>query len=225
MNEETKIKVLLVDDQPLFVHSLAQVFNYRAEDIEIIGIVNNGIEAVEIAKKQNPDIIIMDIKMPEMNGVEATKIIMQNNPAIKIMMLTTFDEDEYILEAIKYGAKGYLLKNLLPEEVIMAIRSLQAGVNQISPSIIKKLANQISNNSQEKISNNNIKQKYFETLTELEKNILKLTVKGFSNKEIAYELNLAEQTVKNYLSIIFSKLSVHKRSQLIKKCIDEKLLS
>ncbi len=220
---KSKIKVLLVDDQPLFVHSLAQVVGYRAPDIEIIGIVNNGLDAIKKAKSDKPDIIIMDIKMPKMNGVEATRIIMENNPKIKIMMLTTFDEDEYIVEAIKYGAKGYLLKNLLPEEVIMAIRSLQSGVNQISPSIIKKIASQFTNNIKKSKKTIDKKQNYNDKLTTLEKQILKLTINGNSNKEIAYELNLAEQTVKNYLSVIFSKFSVHKRSQLIKKCTDEKI--
>jgi DNA-binding NarL/FixJ family response regulator len=225
MNDEISvIKVLLVDDQPLFVHSLAQVIGYRAPDIEVVGIVENGREAIEFARNKIPDVIIMDIKMPGMNGVEATKVILNENPSIKIMMLTTFDEDEYVLEALRYGAKGYLLKNLLPKEVIMAVRALQSGVNQISPSVIRKLACHIDDTEiKEKLSTkSNSKSKAFDSITEVEKEILELVVEGYSNKEIASHLNLAEQTVKNYLSVIFSKLNVHKRSQLVKKCMDDK---
>lgn len=224
-NEKPKIKVLLVDDQPLFVHSLAQVIQNRAEDIEIIGIASNGKEAVDIVQSQEIDIVIMDIKMPILNGVEATKQIARINPLVRIMMLTTFDEDAFVVEALRYGAKGYLLKTILPEEVITAIRALYAGINQISPAIITKLTEKmLLSSDKQNASVGNVKTnsfpQWFLELTRLEKDILDLVVRGDSNKEIASSLNLAEQTVKNYLTNIYSKMGVHKRSQLVMLYLD-----
>jgi DNA-binding NarL/FixJ family response regulator len=221
MHDIPKIKVLFVDDQLLFVHSLSRVISSRAEDIEVVGITENGLEAVAAVKNNNPDVVIMDIKMPVMNGVEATKIISRENPETKIMMLTTFDEDEYVFEALKYGAKGYLLKNLLPEDVITAIRALYAGIDQISPTIISRLTKKMKQEEfstvPRTVSKNPSLPLWFIDLTRLEKSIVELVVQGMSNKEVASCLNLAEQTVKNYLSTIYGKMNVHKRSQVIKK--------
>jgi len=208
--KKIKIKVLLVDDQPLFVHSLASVIQNRAEDIEIIGIEENGRDAINAVEKQDVDIIIMDIKMPIMDGVEATKRIAKIHPEIKIMMLTTFDEDEYVVEALKFGAKGYLLKTILPEEVITAIRALYAGINQISPLIINKLTEKMKiSTNKTSLDKPHIKTTslptWFIELTQLEKEILELVVQGLSNKEISSNLNLAEQTVKNYLTNIYGR--------------------
>lgn len=225
MNEETpRIKVLLVDDQPLFVHSLADVIRSRASDIEIIGIVEDGEKAILFLENLEPDIIIMDIKMPVMNGVEATKVISVKFPEIKIMMLTTFDEDEYVIEALNHGAKGYLLKNILPEEVIIAIRALYAGVNQISPTIVARLAKKILADSQRTAQTKTVTlPKWFLELTRLEREVLRYLVKGLSNKEIADSENLAEQTVKNYLSNIYGKMGVHKRSQAVKLYMEKRI--
>jgi len=157
-----------------------------------------------------------------MNGVEATRRISEIHPEIKIMMLTTFDEDAFVVEALKYGAKGYLLKTILPEEVITAIRALYAGINQISPSIITKLTEKMKITTHKIAPEKpNIKTTslptWFIELTQLEKEILELVVQGLSNKEISSDLNLAEQTVKNYLTNIYGKMDVHKRSQSIIK--------
>ena len=223
----TRIKLLLVDDQLLFVQSLARVIDFRAEDIEVVGIAENGLEAVEMAQTLRPDIIIMDIQMPELNGVDATRIILEKLPDIRIMMLTTFDEDEYIIEALQYGAKGYLLKNIPPEEVITAVRALYSGINQISPDIITRITEKLLNPQNPK--NLSRKQKvpelpqWFIELTNLEKEILKHHSMGLSNKEIAAAGNLAEQTVKNYLSNIYEKMNVNKRAQAIKLFHDHRL--
>lgn len=223
-----KIKVLLVDDQPLFVHSLAMVIQNRTDDIEIVGIEMNGEDAVNAVKSKDIDIIIMDIKMPIMNGVEATKRISAIDSNIKIMMLTTFDEDDYVLEALEYGAKGYLLKTILPEEVITAIRALYAGINQISPAIITKLTERMKQTPQGTLEEkshikNTALPDWFLQLSHLEKEILELVVKSLSNKEISSQLNLAEQTVKNYLTTIYEKMGVNKRSQLIMKYVDDRI--
>jgi DNA-binding NarL/FixJ family response regulator len=224
--EKSKIRVLLVDDQPLFVHSLAQVIQHRADDIEIIGIESNGRDAVAAVEQQEIDIIIMDIKMPIMNGVEATRRISEIDPQIRIMMLTTFDEDAYVVEALQYGAKGYLLKTILPEEVITAIRALYAGINQISPSIITRLTDKMRLPAEDSlVPAANVRTaalpSWFIELTRLEKEILEQVVQGLSNKEIASLLNLAEQTVKNYLTNIYGKMDVHKRSQLVLKYMED----
>lgn len=227
MQKKNRIKVLLVDDQPLFVYSLANVIKNRASDIEIIGIEENGEKAIEFIEIHQPDIIIMDIKMPVLNGVEAARIISEKHPEIKMMMLTTFDEDAFVFEALKYGAKGYLLKNILPEEVITAIRALYAGIDQISPSIISRLTEKMNpmkdKNSTQQKKTISIPH-WFIVLTRLEKEILEQVVQGMTNKEIASSQNLAEQTVKNYLSNIYGKMDVHKRSQVVKKYMDDKII-
>jgi len=222
-DEASKIKVLLVDDQPLFVHSLARVIGNRAEDIEIVGIKENGEKALEAVDTLLPDIILMDIKMPVMNGVETTKRISEKFPDIKIMMLTTFDEDEFVIEALKYGAKGYLLKNILPEEVITAIRSLYAGIDQISPAIIARLTQKFQSQTGTKTAGEKAENEipfWFEELTRLERSVLDHMAQGMTNKEIGASIHLAEQTVKNYLSNIYLKMGVHKRSQAVRMYLD-----
>ncbi len=224
MMNNRKIRVLLADDQPLFIHSLARVMENRAEDIDIIGIVENGSQAVDFVNGNKPDIILMDIKMPVMNGVEAVRIIADAHPDIKIMMLTTFDEDEFVFEALKFGAKGYLLKNILPDEVITATRALYAGIDQVSPEIITRLTSKLNRSGGDLrdlgVNDRKVPQWFIE-LTRLEREIIKHVVVGMTNKEIAFTLNLAEQTVKNYLSNIYGKMDVHKRSQVIKKYVED----
>jgi len=223
-DEAAKIKVLLVDDQPLFVHSLARVISNRADDIEIVGIEENGERALKAVELLLPDIILMDIKMPVMNGVEATRRISEKYPDIKIMMLTTFDEDEFVIEALQYGAKGYLLKNILPEEVIIAIRSLYVGIDQISPAIISRLSRQFQSAAAAVEATGkeaaNETPFWFRELTRLERSVLEQMALGLTNKEIGASIHLAEQTVKNYLSNIYLKMGVHKRSQAVRMYLD-----
>lgn len=134
-----RITVLLADDQLLFVESLKTVLETRASDLSIQDIAHNGLEAVEAVRRRQPDIVLMDIRMPVMDGVEATRIIHQEYPEVAIMMLTTFDDDEYLTEALKLGAAGYLLKDSPPNELIAAIRSLLQGSVIISPQVANKL--------------------------------------------------------------------------------------
>jgi DNA-binding NarL/FixJ family response regulator len=222
----SKIRVLLVDDQLLFVHSLAQVIMSRADDIVITSIQHNGEDAIRAAQEDQPDVLIMDIKMPGMGGVEASRAILKQFPHMKIMMLTTFDEDEYVFQALGYGVKGYLLKTILPEEVITAIRAIYAGINQISPSVVSKLTENLRLPDAKRCSENTRTTSlptWFIELTRLEKEILELVVQGFSNKEIATTANLAEQTVKNYLTNIYGKMGVHKRSQVVKLYLQDRI--
>lgn len=212
-----KIRVVLVDDHKIFSESLKILLEAEAEDIEIVGIAYDGREAVECAEKEKPDIILMDVRMPNMNGVEATRKIIKIIPEIKIVVLTTFDDDEYVYDALRYGAVGYLLKEIPTIELITALRAVKEGVVMISPSILKKLIRQSTlKNIDRSIYEENIDMELVKTLTNREKEILKLMITGFGNNKIANNLFLSEQTVKNYVSVIYSKLGIKDRLQLIR---------
>jgi DNA-binding NarL/FixJ family response regulator len=212
-----KIRVILVDDHKIFSESLKILLEAEAEDIEIVGIAYDGREAVECAEKEKPDIILMDVRMPNMNGVEATRKIMKIIPEIKIVVLTTFDDDEYVYDALRYGAVGYLLKEIPTIELITALRAVKEGVVMISPAILKKLIRQSTlKNIDRSVYEENIDTELVKTLTNREKEILKLMITGFGNNKIANNLFLSEQTVKNYVSVIYSKLGIKDRLQLIR---------
>jgi len=209
-----QIKVLLVDDQVLFINSLKTVLEIKDRDIDIIGVCYNGKEAVEFCRRRDPDVILMDVKMPVTDGVEATRYITENKPDIKIIMLTTFDEDEYVKNALNVGARGYLLKDMLPEDLIFAVKNVVNGMVSISPSIIKQsLSGKSSPDTPE----------WFGKLNSKELKILELISRGYDNHEIAEKVNLAGQTVKNYVSRIYETMEVRDRMQAMRICIDLKL--
>ncbi len=213
------IRTVLVDDQILFVENLKIVLEHRSEDIKVVGIARDGKEAIELVKEKQPDIVLMDVRMPEMDGVEATRILKDSFPDIKIMMLTTFKDDEYVITALKYGASGYLLKNIPPSELIAAIRLANEGTMLISPSVaeafIKSGQNQNANRTTTFIDNKDILSLY-NTLSTREKEVLKLIVKALDNRQIAEKLFLSEQTIKNYIYVIYSKLDIHDRVHAMK---------
>ena len=239
-----KIKIVLADDQILFVESLKIVLEMRAKDIKIVGIAMNGEEAFQCVQKEQPDIILMDVRMPLLDGVEATKLIHKKFPNIKIIMLTTFDDDEYVYEALVHGAAGYLLKNIPPPELINSIRSIKNGNVLFSPLVAKKLmkrlvSSQVLQNSSKEINPQNvssgnidvpvIKEKQNEQLVFLgglnkrEKDVLKLVVEGLDNRTIAEKLFLGEQTVKNYVSMLYSKTGTHDRVNLMKLIMEQNI--
>ena len=209
------IRILLADDQPLFVESLRMSLESYGDDISIVGIARNGSEAVALAESLSPEIILMDVHMPVMNGVEATGKIKEKNPAIKIIMLSTYDEDEYVREALRHGAIGYLLKDISPTELIAAIRALQSGIVQMSPQIASKLIKQMYDETSPKYEESRQRFEWFETLTAREKEIFGLIATGYDNRRIAERLGLAEQTVRNNISTIYSKLDVKDRFEII----------
>jgi len=209
------IQILLVDDQSLFVESLKASLQTYVDDIEVVGIAKNGVEAVRMAAELVPEIILMDVHMPVMNGVEATIKIRTANDRIKIIMLSTYDEDEYVRDALRHGAVGYLLKDISPTELIAAIRALQSGIVQISPQIASKLIKQMYDETSPKYEESRKRFEWFETLTGREKEIFGLIATGYDNKQIAEKLALAEQTVRNNISIIYSKLEVKDRFEII----------
>jgi DNA-binding NarL/FixJ family response regulator len=218
---EQKIKILLADDQNLITESLSTFLSNYAEDIAVVGTAADGKEAVRLAEKELPDIILMDVLMPEIDGIEAAGIIKNSHPEIKIIMLSTYDEDEYVRAAIMAGASGYLLKAISPTELITAIRALKNNVIQISPEIARKLVRQKYNGKETKDNDAGFPDMaeslpWLKTLTNREREIFTYITTGYENEEIAEKLNLAPQTVKNQVSTIYSKLGVKNRFELIK---------
>jgi len=206
------IKVLIADDQELIRTSLQIVLNNQ-DNIEVTDVVANGQEVMRSVYKNKPDVILMDIRMPKMDGVQCTKIIKENYPNIKIIILTTFDDDEYVYNALKYGASGYLLKGVSIDDLVKAIHTVHSGRAMINPDIATKVVRLFSQMAKGNYTIE-VSQKEVEDLTRTEWKIIEQVGYGFSNKEIADTLNLSEGTVRNYLSTILSKLKLRDRTQL-----------
>ena len=211
MNGET-VRVMMAEDQRLFAESLKTLLEIYADDIEIVHIAANGKEAVEAAARLGPDVILMDVKMPGMDGVEATGKIIAADESARIVMLSTFNEADYVNRALELGAVGYLLKDITPTGLIASIRAVTEGVTQISPAIARRLVDRRFESYRVRSG----KFDWFENLTLREREVFKLVAKGYDNQEIANELHIAYQTVRNYVSSIYSKLNVQDRFQIIK---------
>jgi DNA-binding NarL/FixJ family response regulator len=217
---EQKMKIMLVDDQALITESLSTFLSNYAEDMVISGIAPDGKQAVSMADTQRPDIILMDVMMSEMGGVEAVGIIKAKHPEIKIVMLSTYNDDEYVRAALLAGASGYLLKDISPTELITALRALKNNIIQISPEIAQSLVKQ-KYNIEEEIGDNkkgvdDASLPWLKSLTKREREIFTLLATGFDNEQIADKLCLALQTVKNHISVIYSKLGVKDRFEIIR---------
>ena len=222
-----KLNILLADDQSLFAESLKTFLNNYAGDLNVAGIARNGREAVDMAASLKPDIILMDIRMPEMDGVEAVRQIMSVFADIKIIMLTTYKEDALVRSALLAGACGYLLKDISPTELITAIRALKSGTVQISPEVAQNLVQARYNTGKRKplltqsvpdskSGDKTESYKWLEQLTNREQEIFTLIATGYDNDQIAEKLHLAEQTVRNQVSTIYSKLGVKDRFEIIR---------
>jgi DNA-binding NarL/FixJ family response regulator len=206
------IKILIADDQELIRQSLQIILNNEA-DFEVTDAVANGLEVVRSVRKNRPDIILMDIRMPEMDGVVCTQIIKENYPDIKIIIVTTFDDDEYVFNALKYGASGYMLKGASMKELSDAIRKVYQGNAMINGDIASKVVKLFSKMAQSNLTIQ-VDELQSNSLKENEWQIIVQVGSGLSNKEIATKLNLSEGTVRNSLSIILSKLGLRDRTQL-----------
>ncbi len=211
----TRSTVLIVDDQQLFAESLRTFITNYADDLVVIGLARNGRHALELAESQPPDIVLMDVHMPEMNGVEATRRFRDRYPQTKVLVLSTYDEDEYVRQALTFGASGYLLKDISPTELIASLRALQSGVLQISPQIAAKLVQGLHDDSRDTMERIAEEFEWFDSLTRREREIFALIATGYDNEQIAERLGIVEQTVRNHVSIIYSKLNVHDRFQII----------
>jgi NarL family two-component system response regulator LiaR len=200
------MKIILCDDQAVIRDGLEMLLNLE-KDFEVIGAAQDGAEAVELAAKKQPDLILMDLKMPVMNGIEATREIHAKFPNIKILVLTTYDDDEWVFDAIRAGASGYLLKDTSRQKIIEAIRGTMDGKSFIDPAIAGKLLNQVASKQTQPTSI------LTDKLTERELDVLRLIAKGINNSEIANQLHLSEGTVRNHVSAILEKLGVSDRTQ------------
>jgi DNA-binding NarL/FixJ family response regulator len=209
------IRVLIADDQSLFLESLSTCLRNYAEDIEVVGLARNGAEAIEKAAELRPDVVLMDVHMPVMDGVEATERLVKERPGVKILILSTYDEDEYVRNALGRGASGYLLKDISPTELIASIRALKSGAVQISPQIISKLMRGLAAEEPTPVRRLAEKLEWFESLTRREREVFTLIATGYDNSQIAQELHIAEHTVRNHVSMIYSKLDVQDRFQII----------
>ena len=206
------IKVLIADDQELIRQSLEIVLNTK-EDLQVIDTVANGQEVIQSIRNEVPDVILMDIRMPKMDGVQCTKIIKENYPQVKIIILTTFDDDEFVYNALKYGASGYLLKGVSMDELVSAIHTVHSGRAMINPDIAAKVVKLFSQMANADYSVQ-VEELGEAELTKNEWKIIEQVGTGASNKEIAEALFLSEGTVRNYLSTILSKLELRDRTQL-----------
>lgn len=204
------IRILLVDDQALFREGLRLVLSAQP-DFKIIGEAADGIEALALTNDSQPHVILMDLRMPRLDGVEATRRVRAAHPGVKVIVLTTFDDDEDVFEALRAGAVGYLLKDASPEKLGDAIRAAARGESFLQPSIAAKVVAEFSRLSQPRLVQP--RPPLREPLSERECQILQKLAEGKSNKEIGCVLNLAEGTVKNHLSNIFGKLGVLDRTQ------------
>ena len=206
------VKVLIADDQELIRESLKIILDSKP-DIEVTDAVSDGLEVIRSVREKRPDIILLDIRMPRLDGVSCTKIIKEGYPDIKIIILTTFDDDEYVFNALKYGASGYLLKGISMDSLVEAINTVYQGQAMINPDIASKVLKFFSklavNNETIHVPVENIKM-----ITKNEWTIIKEFSKGKSNKEIAKDLSFSEGTVRNYLSNILDKLELRDRTQL-----------
>lgn len=206
------IKVLIADDQELIRQSLEIVLSTK-DGIEVTGTAKDGREVIRCIRKEKPDVILMDVRMPEMDGVQCTKIIKENYPQIKIIILTTFDDDEFVFSALKHGASGYLLKGISMDDLEEAIKTVDQGGSMINPDVATKVVELFSQMAQSNFDIM-IDAKNVEDLNETERKVTHLVGCGMSNKEISGKLNLSEGTIRNYLSSILNKLDLRDRTQL-----------
>jgi DNA-binding NarL/FixJ family response regulator len=207
------IRILLVDDQIIIRQGLRSLLESQP-DFQIVGEADNGKSAIAQLQQfydtpQQPTIILMDVRMPVMDGVAATKVISQKFPGIFVLVLSTFDDDEYISQAMKFGAKGYLLKDTPLEELANALRAIEKGYTQLGPGLFQKFLAK----SPENQSSRSISPSVLDSLTPREKEVLFLIAKGASNREIAQELYISERTVKAHITSILSQLNLRDRTQ------------
>ncbi|HHP7231628.1 MAG TPA: response regulator [Xenococcaceae cyanobacterium] len=203
------IRLLLVDDQELVCQGLQAMLNLEP-DLEVVGISNNGQGAIQQVELLRPDVVLMDIRMPLMDGREATRIICQKFPDTKVLVLSTFDEDDYIAHSIKAGARGYLLKDMPCEELAQAIRLVHRGYSQMGPGLMEKMLDGILdlNTKAESI------ELELTELTPREIEVFNLIRTGCTNREIAKQLYIAEGTVKTHVTHILNRLNLRNRSQI-----------
>ena len=207
------IKILVVDDHEV-VRDGISVMMGRQQDFAVVGEASNGLEAVAKAQDLHPDIVLMDLRMPQLNGVEAMRRIRAENSEIKFIVLTTYDSDEYIFDAIEAGAKGYLLKDASREELSQAVRAVYRGESLIEPGVAAKILDRLA-----QLSRRSNEPSIAELLSDRETEVLQLMASGSPNKAIATALSISESTVKTHVANIFQKLEVNQRTEAVTKAM------
>jgi DNA-binding NarL/FixJ family response regulator len=214
--------VLLVDDQPLLLMAFSLVLDAQ-EDIEVVGEATDGAEAVRLAEAERPDVVLMDVRMPGMDGIEATRLIVERAPRSRVLILTTFDLDEYAFAGLRAGASGFLLKNARPEDLLEAIRVVAGGDAVVSPRITRRLLETLAP-SLPVDGRTPCGDSALGELTARERRVVTEVARGFSNSEVAAELHLAEATVKTHVSRILAKLGLRDRVQLVVFAYEHRLV-
>lgn len=202
------IRLLLCDDQSLVTEGMEMILS-PAADIEVVGVAHDGAEAVELVEQLRPDLVLMDLRMPIMNGIHATRHIREGFPETAVLVLTTYDDDNWVFDAIRAGAAGYLLKDTPRERLMTAIRETVAGATHVDPQVAGKLFKQVTHPNSATPPDADLAA----DLSEREREVLRYLANGMSNGEIAERLHLTKGTVQNYVSEIFVKLDVTSRTQ------------
>ena len=205
------VRILIADDQPLMRSALRTCLDAEA-DFEVLADVEDGLRAVEVARRLRPDVVVTDVRMPKLDGVAATRLLMSDRQPFKVLVLTTFELDEYIVEALRAGAGGFLLKDARPEELVHAVRVIAAGEAILAPAVTRRLLDRYAKRlpSIEPANDQTVR-----TLTTQEMVVLKLVARGMSNREIGAELHLADSSIKTHVSHVLSKLGMAQRVQLV----------
>ncbi len=211
------IKILICDDQEIVCEGLQRILE-ADPDLSVVGIAHDGLEALELAAKENPDLVLMDLKMPVMNGIQATRKLREKYPNLHVLVLTTYADDEWLFDAIRSGACGYLLKDRPRTELIEAIKGTVAGDSYIDPAVARKVLANVAQTPPPKGRTIKI------SLSPREAEILELLALGLSNADIARRLFLSEGTVRNYMSALFAKLEVSDRTQAVVVALREGLV-
>ena len=200
------VRVLIADDQTLFRAGLARLLNEDPR-VEVVGQAMDGADAAKLAAKQKPDVVLMDLKMPKTDGIEATRQILEADPGIKVLILTTFETDSQVIQALKAGASGYVLKDSSAEAIVSSIVAVMSGETV--------MASAVANRVLEMLSGTTTPKEFYDGLTNREIEILKLLANGMANKQIAYRLKISEKTVRNHVSNTYEKLGIYDRSQAV----------
>lgn len=209
-NAIAPIRLLLVDDQALIVHGLKAMLELEP-DLQVAGIAQNGKVAIQQVEALQPDLVLMDVQMPVMDGRAATRIICQQFPAVKVLILSTFDDEQYISDTIRAGAKGYLIKDMPADELVQAIRMTHRGYTQMAPGLMAKL---MASTAATEVSDLERSPADLEFLTPRERDVLRLISNGATNRAIAEQLYISEGTVKTHVAHLFDRLNLRNRSQL-----------
>jgi DNA-binding NarL/FixJ family response regulator len=210
-----KIRILIVDDHPVVRDGLSLVLDTQA-DFEVVGEAGGGVEAVQRAEELQPDVILLDLEMPDLDGVDALKLMQESRPGIRVIVFTAFDTDERILSAIRAGARGYLLKGAPRGQVFDAVRAVHSGGSLLQPMVTAKLLDHISASEETPRPN--------QTLTPRQLDVLRLLAKGLQNKEIAAQLGVADRTVKFHVGAILTKMDAGNRTEAVTVAVQRGLI-